>query len=422
MAKDYLALLRLNQERVLAGTGSPKILIGSINLGYVPNFHTFPLVEMGASIVAITVNEAHRWRPDMLYINHQWDSSHWLKMLPPRWQPDFFWDPQFEHGHYIPPGLSTAGIKTIVSFNHAHLGQALWQMRGMFDAIIAPSKQVAHFGTHQINWGLSWGSMRDRVHGLCPKDPSERDIDLSCTVGEGKLGKESIRPRVLEAVRKLKAERPDLKVEIASGLDPEAYYTILKRSKVSINVGTWGAPLTYRALEIVACGAAFLHIDEDGYGSTASIAEYDLQAVIVKPEEIAERIDGVLGSWAELAEAQSFAVESNYTYEHQYRRLEALSREVERAERPMGDREFSRRAYAINFTTGFQAEAAPHMNAPTKADLATVEAVPMSGEFPDICLWTPKDPERMARFRTTLARGENVADTYRTFYEEELHG
>lgn len=417
MARDYaLDLLRLNQSRVLAGTGSPKILVGGINLNSIPNFHTLPMIEMGASLVGLTIEPEHCWRPDMLYAPPSQPLLASMKRLPQKWDPDFFWDSQVEHGHYIPPGLSAVPIPSIVSFNHAHLGQALWHMQGMFDAIIAPSAFVARWGTEVAPWGCSWGALDDRI-GKAPE--VERDIDFACTVSGGKLGKESIRHRVVEVVQRMKREFTDMKIEIAYGLSQADYYALLRRSKTALNVGTWGAQMSYRPLEIISCGARLIHIDETGYGSKATLAEYLDTATIATPETLATRVwmSKDFDAWKAIAAAQRREVAEKYTYRKQYKRLFEIAGRTKAGPR-LSEQDFSRHAFAVNHTTGFPAEASVHGWALTEADRRTLQEVPEV--FPDVCLWKPKDEERLARFRTDIARQDvPTAETYRKHYLDE---
>lgn len=413
----HLELIRLNQERILAGTGSPKILVGGINLNCLPNFHTFPLIEMGASIVGITLEREHLLRPDMLYAPHNRPLREAMAMLPSKWKPDFFWDPQVEHGHYLPPGLSEIDIPTVVSFVHSHLGHVLHHMRGMFDCVIAPCAAMAHYGDAVLPWGSSWGSMGERVEMVAgPAKPGPRPIDLACTFGAGSLGAASVRPKVLAEVQALKARRPDLRIEIKTGLPPKAYYELLRQSKVAINVGTFNQQMTYRALEIIDCGAALIHADETGYGSSSKLAEF-IQGEVVhsEPGRLESDLDHALIHRSHYAACAFARVEWDYSYRRQYERLFEVAGKAKRKPR-LSAQDWSRRAYAVNSLTGFSAEASVHAWALTAADKRTISELPSVG-LPDVCLWQPKDEEQLAVFRTDLARLDEPAETiYRKHY------
>lgn len=424
VARDYaLDILRLNQSRVLAGTGSPKVLVGGINLNSTPNFHTISMIEMGASIVAITLEREHAWRPDMLFVppNRSLISS--MTALPQKWDPDFFWDAQAEHGHYVPPGLSMVPIPSVVSFIHAHLGHALRHMRGMFDCMIAPTEFMRHLGDAVLPWGASWGSQKVRIEAVAGKaDGGPRDIDFLCTLNRNFIGHKSTRGEAVAAVEALKAKRTDLNIQLVSGLKPIDYYKTLRRAKAALSMGTWGQPMSYRPLEIIDCGAVMVHVDETGYGSKASMAEFltpGVHYVEATPEALEQAVDIALSpASAEMPGLAFRKVEKDYSYRKQYERLFELAGRTKPGKR-MSEQDFSRNAFAVSYTTGFKEYASAHTWALTEADKATMRSLPRSFERPNVCLWTPSNVEQLSRFRTDLSRAdEPVEEIYRRHFEE----
>lgn len=412
-----LELIRENQARVLAGTGSPKILIGGINHADGPNFHTLPMIAMGASVVSIGTEPGHVLRPDRLICPPQMHIQAVLKRMPPKWKPDFFWDPQAEHGHYFPVGLGDLDLPKLASFVHAHLGQALIHLRGMFDCLLAPSASMAHMGDRVEPWGLSWGMPTERIRGLVGDDPGgERDVDVSCTINPSTLGEECVRGEVVAAVEKFKAAHPELRVEITHGLKFSEFFSLLRRSKVSINVGAWGSPLTYRAMEIVECEAALVHVDETAYGSLANLEEHwpgTLPFAKATPKTLASVLLGALSWWTpENVLFQREIWRRRYSYEEQYRRLFDLAGSIS-PKKGYTTKDWSRRAYAVNFLTGFKDLAEPHRWALTQDDVDG-SRIYKDRDW-DVCLWRPTGEEKIARWRTDLARGEDRHEVYRRY-------
>lgn len=407
----------LNIFRTANGKGSPKILVGSINLGGL-NFHTEKMIEMGASIVSISLDKADKdgSRPDRLYVDPFKPLKESLVNLPNGWEPDFFWDSQVEHGHFIPPGLSEVDFPTIASFNHAHLGQALLHLQGMFDCLIRPST-LCPWGDAYLPWGASWGTMSRRLQMLdVERNPDgERPIDVSCTIGTGPIGKESMRFRTLEQLREIKASRPDLTIEITSGLSVEEYFNVLARSKASINVGAWGCTMTYRPLEVIAQGCALIHVDETAYGSTSTLSEFFPATWYTKAEPDLYSLELAIDTALRKTRAEKLHIEeeleSIYSYEKQNERLFELARTVKRGER-MSAVDFSRRAGAIMATTGYHMHLDPHLWALTPKDCQSSLKYP-EGDW-DVCLWMPDDPEIKYRMQTELAlRKEDPKAVYR---------
>lgn len=397
-----------NAARILAGGGSPKILIGGMTLGVFPNFHIGPMIEMGASCVGISC-DPKPGRPDILQLGLQENISKAVDRLPSKWRPDFFLDLQAEHGHWLPIGLSELNCPTIATFNHAHLGHVLWHLRGMFDCLVAPSSQVAHWGDHWFPWSASWGTMDARIDSRgCAYAGGAKDVDVVCILGLKGLGKNSIRHAVFSEMRRLKETRSELRFEILEGgLSFDDYLRLLARSKVCVNVGTWGSPVGYRPLEAISQGCALVHVDEVAYGSTAKLSEVFDRAWYVEAEVLGleAALDEAMGRarWASLVKP---ALEDRYSYRRQFERLFALAGNTKIKHR-LPARDWSRRAFAIGHLTGFEGERDVHAWSLTRQDLDI-----RPGYKPDVNLWQPTETEARWEFQTALSRGEDPVKVY----------
>lgn len=410
---------RENQARVLAGTGSPKILVGGINIVDGPNFHTRELIDLGASIVTIALTPEHALRPDRLYCPPDIPMQAALEALPRKWRPDFFYDSQVEQGHYLPVGLGQIECPTIVSFNHAHLGQALLHMGGMFDCVIAPSAFMSKWGDATLPWGASWGTMEKRIEmlGKSPKG-TPRDIDVSCTIGSSVFGSGSARHAVIAEMHRLVEARKDLKIAVLHGASQEEYFDVLRWSKVSINVGSWGAPMTYRPLEIINQEAVMVHVDETGYGSRSPLSDFFEPHWYVQstPETLEASIDDALRMCDKATEIKREVI-SRYSYAEQFSDLFKLASGVQKKER-LTPREWSRRAFAVNYLTGYPQYAAVHEWALSPDDRASMYAY--RDHDWDVCLWAPGHKDDRVEWQTDLARAEEPArDTYKRFATKE---
>ena len=419
---EFMDDVRLNQARVLAGEGSPKILVGSINGTDGPNWHTIHMIRMGASLVSISTNPGHYLRPDRLYCAADEFMPKAMTRLPKKWKPDFYWDAQAERGHYLPAGLGDLDIPTVVSFNHAHFGAALIHMQGMYDCIISPSAFMAKWGDVVQPWGLSWGTMEERIRmgGLSYKG-APKGVTVSCTIGHAGMSKESVRHAVISEMKAIQARRPEWNVVIATGMSQEEYFALLAASKVSINVGTWGSPMTYRPLEIIAQEAALVHVDETMHGTTAKLSEVFNPGWFVEatPETLEASIEKALtlnlwrSKWIEEE------VWKAYSYEAVYGKLFKLAGSVQKKPK-LSTRDWSRHAFAVNALTGFASIAPHHAGALTLEDKTS--ALMYLDRPWDVCLWMPKDPEARIAWDTDIARAEEpVRDIYKRYAGQEVY-
>jgi len=406
---------RLNQSRVLAGDGSPKVLVGGINHGDTPNFHTMHMIDMGASLVGITSDVGHALRPDRLWVHPEESLVTALRRLPSRWKPDFFWDAQAEQGHYFPVGLGELEIPTVVSFNHANLGDALLHMDGLFDCLIRPSIFMERWGDAYLPWGGSWGTMEERIRMYSePPGSVERDVTVSCTIGTRGVGEESVRWKIMRELQEIAERRKDWKIVIAQELEQDQYFDLLARSKASINVGFWGAAMTYRPLEVIAQQAILIHADETAYGSEAKLSEFFPASwyVETRPGELEAAIERASGpDWDRYDIRQK--LNDAYSYRVQYGKLFDLAASVKKKPK-LSLKDWSRRACAINDLTGYPEFADVHRWALTDDDIASASVYPDKDW--DVCLWQPQSNEERVRWRTELAlRLQNLKDVYRKY-------
>ena len=170
--------------------------------------------------------------------------------------------------------------------------------------------------------------------------------------------------------------------------------------------------MTYRPLEIIECGAVLVHVDETGYSSRATLAEYlrpGEHYIQATPETMNVSIEAALAAAYQMPAKAFDFIESEYSYHHQYERLFGLAMTVRRGKR-FSTREWSRHAFAVHHLTGFNELAKVHEDSLIPEDLLSWKML-KPGKF-DLSLWRPEDPEDEAVWRTDLARGEDPTAVY----------
>jgi|GEM_PF-3006839 len=255
-------LLRYNEFRIANASILPKtrpqILIGGpIGIEY-PNLHSSPLFEV-ADVVCLTASQnpfplasAIFCRPSTFFFDI-------LKRLPPGFNPDFYWDNQVEHNHFIPAGIELAPFPTVASVSHTYLHKSIEHICELFDLVIPVSK---FYGTIlekkypkkiiNLPFGLNWASFD---HLLTPT--FNKSIDVSLIFGDDNP---SIychhRTRVIDLFKKFKEKYKDrFLIEITSKLSNASYIELLKKSRITINVTGINGPYNYRTIEAICSGS-----------------------------------------------------------------------------------------------------------------------------------------------------------------------
>jgi hypothetical protein len=237
----------------------PAVLIGAINDGYFPNFHTIELLSI-ADVISLTTKKDQADSIDRIKYSLLNDSIQSIvSRFPVGFKPTFYWDSQAEHGHPQPMGLSNAPFPTVCGICHMFFSPAIKRLLEVFDYVLPVGEVFDQFCLTQNNqilrvpFGLNWASM----HHLFGEGINDKDIDVSVTFSDSKSGPYgSLRAEILSKLKILKEKLSGkYKIEITSDLNKEEYSQILLRSKISVNVVGFNGPYNYRTCEIINSGA-----------------------------------------------------------------------------------------------------------------------------------------------------------------------
>jgi glycosyltransferase involved in cell wall biosynthesis len=245
----------------------PQILVGGpVGVAY-PNIHTAALFAL-ADVVCLTCSQNPYPYHSSIYCRPCTSFFDVLKRLPKGFTPDFYWDNQVEHKHYIPPGIEMAPFPIIASVSHFYLQKSVEHVCELFDKVIPVSKFYGEILRKKypekildLPFGLNWGSFD---HLLIPC--FEKTIDVCVTFAEN----DSVfycghRNRVLELAKKFKEKYSNrFKIEIVSGLATDKYIELLKKSRITINVTGINGPYNYRTNEAMCCGSMVFQYDWTG--------------------------------------------------------------------------------------------------------------------------------------------------------------
>ena len=310
----------------------PKVLIGGMNDGGMPNFHTIPLLRV-ADVVSLTLGP-DEGRIDRLHYDIFADRlSDLLTRLPAGFSPDLFYDNQVMGAHPIPAGLEEAPFPTVGGLCHLFIGTRTPRVAELFDVLLPLSTPFAEGLARQtgkvvldLPFGLNWGSFHEMIGPAAHKD-----IDLSCTLGPalGLGGHSPARHLLHEFMLDFATRHADrYRIEVTSGLSKAAYFDVLSRSRISLNATNFHGPYNYRTCEVMNAGALCVHVEDPGYFAVETrITDYfeaDREIVSCALDEL----ESTLLEWLEapeqvqqVAAAGAARLERDYAYDSLYRRL-----------------------------------------------------------------------------------------------------
>ena len=255
----------------------PAVIIGAVNNGHFPDFHTVELLKI-ADIISLTTLKENETEIDRLYYSLVNDSiQSIITRLPEGFKPFLFWDSQAEHGHPQPLGLANAPFPTVASICHVFYSPAIKRLLEVFDYVLPLGKvfdQYLDYSNSQvlrIPFGLNWASM----HHLYEKEGVEKNIDVSVTFSSSGSGPYAeLRSDVLSKMESLKAKYSDkYNIVIQSGLAKEKYTEILQKSRISVNVVGFHGPYNYRTCEVINAGALLFQANVESHGVKMDSAE-----------------------------------------------------------------------------------------------------------------------------------------------------
>lgn len=260
---NYHLLFQYNEFRIANGSNlpkiRPKILIGGPYGIIYPNLHSRSLFEV-ADVVCLTCAQKPYPYSSALFcqpITHFFDI---LKKLPPGFTPDFFWDNQIEHKHFIPAGIEIAPFPIVASVCHSYVHQSIEHVCELFDLVLPISKFHGDLLRKKypekiidLPFGLNWASF----NGSLQPSFEDKTIDVSVTFSETNSPVFcNHRNRTIELMKKFKEKYGNrFSIEICSPLPQEKYFEVLKKSRITINVTGIHGPYNYRTVEAMCSGA-----------------------------------------------------------------------------------------------------------------------------------------------------------------------
>lgn len=265
---DRVLLLNYNEFRVSNASKllktRPQILVGGPLGVLYPNLHTYPLFEV-ADVVCLTFISEQSPLHSALFCTPTTLFFDVLKRLPAGFEPDFYWDNQIENEHFIPAGIEIAPFPIVASLCHTYLHKSVEHVCELFDRVLPISKSHSEILKKKypdkiidLPFGVNWGAFDDFI------TPSwEKSIDVLIPFSESdKVPYCSKRNRVLELVRKFKDKYGTrFSIKTISGLPHEEYLSLLKQSRIAINVTGINGPYNYRTMESMCCGSMVFQYD-----------------------------------------------------------------------------------------------------------------------------------------------------------------
>lgn len=268
--KDSDLLFHYNEFRIASVNvlprTRPQILIGgpfSVNF---PNLHSLPLFEVADVICLTPVNDPFPYistiqcHPSTLFFDI-------LKKIPQGFIPDFFWDSQIEHTHYIPAGIHTAPFPIVGGVCHTYLHKSIEHVCELFDFVVANSKEHSKILKKKypnkildLPFGINCASFS---HLLNPR--WEKTIDVCVTFGEtDSVVYFNKRNQVIESIKKFKEKYGNrYSILIFDRMPREEYFEVLRKSLITINVVAVNGPYNYRTIEAMNAGSMVFQYEWD---------------------------------------------------------------------------------------------------------------------------------------------------------------
>lgn len=261
-------LLNYNEFRVMNASKlkktRPQILIGGPAGIIYPNLHIYPLFEV-ADVICCTCTSQPLSLHSAIYCTPTTLFFDILNKLPQGFEPDFYWDNQIEHMHYIPAGIEMAPFPIVASLCHIYLHKSVEHVCELFDRVLPLSKFHGELLKKKYSdkiidlpFGVNWGSFDDSII------PSwDKSIDVLVAFEESN---EAVyynkRNSVLDLVKKFKEKYGSrYSIEIVPRVSKEKYLALLKHSRIAINVTGVHGPYNYRTMESISSGSMVFQYD-----------------------------------------------------------------------------------------------------------------------------------------------------------------
>lgn len=315
----------------------PQILISGLFGMLYPNLHSYPLFEI-ADVVCLTCTQKQFSYASSLYCHPLTQFYDILKRLPKNFEPDFYWDNQIEHKHFIPAGIETAPFPIVASVCHTYLHKSIEHVCELFDWVCPISRFYGDILKRKypekvvdIPFGLNWASF-DPLFTPC----WDKTIDVCLTFSESdSVAYCGHRNRVIELVKKFKEKyRTRFSIEIASHLPHEKYMEILRKSRIAVNVTGIHGPYNYRFMEAINSGTMVFQYDWKGDFFENDFSELFVEkvhGVVFNYENFESRLLFYLENpqnTEKIAKEALLFLKENYHYKKLYQKLISHVRET----------------------------------------------------------------------------------------------
>lgn len=241
----------------------PHILIGGPFDVQYPTTHHYPLFELADVICLTCVDKplphisSIRCAPHSLFYDI-------LQRLPKGFEPDFYWDNQIEHWHFIPQGIEIAPFPIVASVCHSFLHKSIEHICELFDFVLPISRSYSDILKKKypekiidLPFGVNWGSFDYLIEPRWNKT-----IDVCLTFGEIHSPAFPFRNKVVELTKKFKEKYKDrFSIEIVQDISQEKYMELLFNSRIIINVSGVHGPYNYRTIEGMSSGSMLFQLD-----------------------------------------------------------------------------------------------------------------------------------------------------------------
>lgn len=332
--KNCKLLLSYNEFRITNASRLPRtrpqiLLCGPLGCTY-PNLHSFPLFEV-ADVVCITCGPKTYGYSSSINCNPSTLFFDILKKLPPGFVPDFYWDNQVEHGHFVPAGIEMAPFPIVASLCHFFLHKSVEHICEVFDFVLPISKFYGNILRKKypekimdIPFGLNWASFD---HMISPH--WEKSIDV-CVTFVGSKAPQYCNKRnvVMELIKKFQEKYgARFSIVIVSNISNAQYTDIIRKSRITLNVTGIHGPYNYRTIEAMCAGSMIFQYNwekeffendfselfiEGVHGASFNFENFESKLLYyLENRELTEKI---------ARESYAFLT-ANYTYKQLFQRL-----------------------------------------------------------------------------------------------------
>jgi len=260
----------------------PHVLIGATIEPEFPNFHLVPLFEV-ADVMCITAAKKSLQFVSTIHCDPNTQFLEILNRLPEGFSPDLYWDQQIEQSHFIPAGIEKAPFPIVTGLCHTYLHKTIEHICTLFDYVVPISKSYGNLLKRKypdkvldIPFGLNWGSFEHFI-----KPNWEKSVDVCVTFSANtspQYGEK--RARIIELTKQFKLKYgSEFVIEIADALPSDAYFELLRKSRITINIVGIHGPYNYRTIEAMCAGSMLFQYEWDDHFLKNKFSELFVEGV-----------------------------------------------------------------------------------------------------------------------------------------------